>query len=393
MQLDDADLLAFHEFYGPYDSGPNANHFVFLNGDESMFSGGRADFNNNYLGFTNNDNIYYSEDLEDYVLTEYNVDFRPVFTIFFDFEKKTHGEPDIIFSNNLGASGGSYLSPGFFLGCSQNGDFFLHIVSSTGTMTKFFNEIVTANRSILVFSRDGASFTLSSYSPISGNMQSQSIVSPADLYVPLSAIKLGNTLSDAPFHFKTCNFTLYKFAIVGVGLPDFIISSLCKEIYVSTNSPRNSFLFKFLSVADKTSKSRLESVSGNNELNTGIILQFSPIAGGFSVPNDINLMPNSRFFQNGKLSSPIVSNNNIRFLNQEDSDVVVLDNFSTSVGLDLAFINFSGQVTGLFPVGRPCVYKADGDIRLTDSYYTLDSGNLCYNKKIVFEGNKTLTKI
>lgn len=362
-ELSDDNLILWYEFADETDSGPNGNDFSFFEQNSAFFEGASVKFDDDYV----------------------NCAVTPSsFTVFLDFEKINPSAPGIILSNNDNAGNG------FFLGYTENGDFFLYAVSGVETFLKFF-DLKTADRAILLFSRTGNSFSLSSYSPISENFQSGVIVVPDSFAFSEETIKLGNCSTYSPSNFETSNFRLYEFALLNIGLPSFVLYDLCDEIYTTSSAPRNDFLFNFVSVRDKASASKLTNIQLNTGEDTGLVLPFSPISSGFSL---LGNTPESgaRFFKNGVVATPGIFSLYVTFSGQTSLDEVLFDNFGPSVVVGAHTNLVSGSSTGLFPQDKAVVSGSAGRIN-TDSFVTLCENNLCYNKYVVFDQNSNLIEI
>lgn len=361
--LPSEDLLCWHSFDSASDSGPNENDLSFVFGDSSLFSLGKGIFNGHNVkaGDINSDS----------------------FSVFIDFEKDPAGQPNIILSNNA-------LSYGFFLGCTEGGRFFIYTNSAQGKTVKIFESINTSNRSILIFARSGNSFTLSSYDPVSHTLESESITLQPTLSLGSGSLKFGSNSSDSPSEFLSSKMTLYEMAVISGGLPSFVLIELCREIYISSGSPRSDFLFKSLSVFEKELGSHFDNIELNSGFDTGLNLPYSEILSGFSF-FPVSLASNARFFRNGELEAPSsIFPSYVTFSGGSKEDSVVLDNFGSGVSVVETGISFTGTSAIECPKNKPSVYSPG---RITSGFVTLDTNSPCFMEEISFPGDTTLVKI
>ena len=356
-------LLAWHTFDSESDSSLSGNNLVFLTSDSGFFQSGAGVFDDHFLKI---DGIEASS-----------------FVAILDFENQQSSNPKIIISN-------SDAGYGFFLGCSQNGDFFLFVNAYEGSSLRFYESIKTSNRAILIFSKINNSFSLSSYCPISDKIENESISVDPVTFGGLS-LKIGYEESFSQSFFKNSQFKLHELAVLEAGAPDFVLMDLCREIYSSSGSEKSDFLFKSVAVREKESQSRLEIIYNNKEYNTSLVLPYSELERGFSLyPNTLNDSP--RFFRNGIREDPLISDGYAKFEIQNKSDIVVLDNFSNEVDITAAKIPFVGVATGEFPRNAASVYGSSNNRQHLD-FCVLQPGNECYFKNIVFPSNPNLFKL
>jgi hypothetical protein len=363
--LSSADLSAWHIFNDAQDSGPNNHDISYVSGS-SLFASGRGAFNGHYIALAgvNADSI----------------------SVIFDFQKINQTSPCLILSNNNNSGFG------FFLGCTQNGDFFLYVNSSQGKIIRFFESVRTANRAILIFSRSGNYFSLSSYSPLTNSFESQTITIQEAVTLPSSDIKFGNNTAYSPPEFPNAAFNIYEMAVVSNGFPSFILLDLCKEIYTSASSPRNDFLFKFVSVKEKSDSLGLNVITNNTGADTSILLPYVEAVSGFSYFPETGLQA-ARFYRNGIREVPTIFDSYVRFPAQSSLDMVTFDNFDLSVSVSGVGSTFSGHTNGLFPRDKAVLLISPSSRRYSGNFVTLDSGNLCYSKNIVFPKKSNLITI
>jgi len=360
FELPESNLLSWHLFRDYKDSGPLGNNLSFISGDISLFSEEKGSFSSHVV------------ELKDLSPTS--------FTAFFDFKKKDSTAPTVFFSNNSSGLG-------FFLGCSQGGDFFLYISTPQGSFLRFFETIKVANRAILIFSRSEGLFSLSSFSPISGKIESESIIVKREFDLGSGNLRMGNNIIDSPKEFGNATFDLYQFALIDVGVPSFVVFDLCSETYGSTS--RNDFLYKFVSIENKVSPANVEPITGNSEVDTGIVLPYIETLKGFSF-FPLVLNSNARFFKNGELFVPTISGSSISYAGANKLDTVILDNFTEGVSTATLGDPFYGEGFGIFPKNKASIFSPK---RISEGFVVLDSNSSCYGKRITFKPKTSLINI
>lgn len=357
--LNDNNLLGWYRFYDLSDSGPNSNNLNNI-GPALSLSSPPAVFNGNLLEIPCGD--------------------QKNFSAFISLGKTSNSEASILVSN--------YGTSGYYLGYTANFDFFIYAKSASNSFIKFYKNIKAASTCILILSRNDSEFSLSIYSPFSKRLTTESICVPLEIDLGSSTTKIGLTSFSSPFA-ATSKFNIYEFGIINVSVPNFVLTSLCNELFISAGYSLNNFMDSFVSVKNKTATHHFQPVSGNNEFNTGIILPFSPIISGFPLLNN-TVNGSGTFYRNNSIDTPTLFSSYVRFSGQSENDRVIWDNFGTGVSTGLS-VNFTGSVYQKTIPNKPILFK--GSSRQTKDFVTLDSGNLCYGKNIIFENKSNLLKI
>jgi hypothetical protein len=361
FQLEDVDLLAYYELEDDSDSGPNSNDLIELSSPPISW-GSPVSFDENLFSIPCGD--------------------QDKFSSFILFNKNDVTKTSVLVSN--------YDSEGYLFGFSPNFDFFIYAKDGSNSVLRIFKDIKAAANAMIVFSRDGYNFSLSLYSPLTGDLKSESIAIPNYIDLGSADIKIGMDPAESPpLPFATSKFNLYKFGLISVGVPQFVLIELCKEIVDSTDLVSNDFKFSFISTKEKVDSLTLQGVLGNTGKDTNIVLPYSNTVDGFVLLGQ-SLKTHSRFFQNENEVVPSIFDTYVRFSGQSSLDFVVLDNFDIGA-IAGSFTSFNGSLLAKVPYMAPVIIS--NFKREVNDFVTLDSGNLCFNKNIIFPGNTSLTKI
>ncbi len=357
--LNDDNLLGWYLFSDLTDGGPNSNDLNDI-GSPISVSSPPAIFNGNVLELPCGD--------------------QTSFSAFIALNKLSNDEASVIISN--------YDSSGYYFGYTSNFDFFVYAKEGGKSFIKFYKNIRPSNTCILVFSRNNNNFSLSSYSPLTNSLETESIYVPDEINLGSGTTKIGLGSLSSPFE-ATSKYSIYELSFINVSVPNFVLTGLCNELFESSSFSDEQFKFSYTSVKDKSSSFYFQQAVGNTDKNTGILLAFSPIVSGFPLlKNDAN--PSGTFYRNNSTSVPSVFSNYVQFTGQSENDVVVWDNFASGLYTGSLTL-FSGSIYAKAIRDKPIIFK--NTTRQTKNFVSLDSGNLCYGKNIIFENKSNLTII
>lgn len=371
--LDDADLIGWYRFPSSSadldDSGPNANNMTGITGSTSSGSNG--------LSYNNG-------------MTSVQVPAPESFTAIFCLERTLNANPTVFFSNSsYPVTNSSQEQRGFFFGLTRNGHYFLNVSSVSGSFFKVFKTLPPSDKCIFAIQREANLFTVSVYSPISGDFSSEAVSVPTQIGLGSWDLKLGAFSHSLSAVFGPAYFLIRECAIFLNGVPSFVLKDFCNEFFLTTGSVRTKFLDNYISVKKKGVLSQLRQVSFNTGKDTGISLPYSEISEGFSLLENIPDV-NRGYYRNGIAVSPVSEDLFVAFSGQSPSDIVIMDNFPSGVTSG-SLTTFYGQSNGLFPHNKPTIFQSG--LRVNTDYATVGGLSLLSGKVFNFPENPNLIEI
>jgi len=140
------------------------------------------------------------------------------YSVFFDFEKVSEKDSQIIFSNI------DSFGDGYEFGSASSGIFFITLKQSDKEFTKFFKEILPSPRSMLLFKKHLGGFQLSYYDLAKDSFISQT-VNFGNIFGG-EGLQIGLKTEGA----EDSNFKLFDLAVIYESIHGFLEEALCKAM-------------------------------------------------------------------------------------------------------------------------------------------------------------------